>query len=58
MNPATIAIIVSGAIEIIKLAPKWVADAKGRGELTPELEAELDKRIAELDKLPHWKVEP
>jgi len=58
MNPATILALITAAIEIGKMAPKWIQDLKGRGELTPEQEAELDAKIADLKNRDHWQIRP
>ena len=58
MNATTIALIVSAAIEVIRLAPKWIQDAKDRDEMTPEEEAELDAKIADLKNRDHWQIRP
>ena len=58
METAVIIAIISGAVEVLKLAPKWIKDAKERGELTPEQEAALDAKIASAPLKDHWQFEP
>jgi len=57
METAAIIAIISGAVEVLKLAPKWIKDAKGRGELTPEQEAALDAKIANAGLKEHWQID-
>ena len=57
MNPLLIAALVSAAVELTKLVPQVVQQLKKTGELTPEQEAELDRKIAELPTKEHWQIE-
>lgn len=49
---------ISGAEVAIKLVNSLIARAKQNAELTPEQEAEVDKRHKELMSQAHWQVEP
>lgn len=57
MNPVMIAALVEAAVELTKLIPQVVKDLKRTGELTPEQEAALDAKIAELPTKEHWQIE-
>jgi hypothetical protein len=58
MTGVEIIALVGAAVELAKLVPGAVRVLKQSGELTPEQEAELDRKIAELNTLPHWRVDP
>lgn len=58
MDPATILALVSAAIALVEKIPGAIETLKQNAELTPEQEAELDQKIAELKTKAHWQHEP
>ncbi len=56
MEAQAIIALVLAAIDIVDKAPEIISKLKQNAELTPEQEAELDARIANLKNQPHWKL--
>jgi len=44
MNPDQILAAIGVVDSLLELIPKWISLAKARGELTPEQEADFQKR--------------
>lgn len=55
MTPLEIIALIGAAVELAKKITPAVEALKQSGELDPEQEEELDRRISELKNLPHWK---
>jgi hypothetical protein len=55
VNAAAIIALIDAAITLANKIPDAVKVLKKSGELTPEQEAALDAKIAELDSKPHWR---
>lgn len=58
MGAAEILALVGAAIALIDKIPPAIAALKQSAEMTPEQEAELDAKIAELRTKAHWQIEP
>ena len=56
MNPTQILALVNAALLLIEKIGPAVSALKQSAELTPEQEAELDKRLADIKSAAHWQV--
>jgi uncharacterized coiled-coil DUF342 family protein len=56
MQPTVILALIEAALALIDKIPSAVQALKQTTELTPEQEAQLDQRIAQLKDQAHWKL--
>jgi uncharacterized coiled-coil DUF342 family protein len=56
MQPTVILALIEAALALIEKIPSAVQALKQTTELTPEQEAQLDQRIAQLKDQAHWKL--
>lgn len=56
MNPTEIIALIDAFVALAAKLPTAIEALKRNTELTPEEEAALDQRIAQLKTLPHWRV--
>jgi len=56
VNAVAIIALIEAAIMLVSKIPDAIQTLKKSGELTPEQEAQLDAKIAELASKPHWRL--
>lgn len=57
MNAVAILALIEASIALIEKLPGAIAALKQTAELTPEQDAILDAKIAELKTKAHWQIE-
>jgi hypothetical protein len=50
--------LIDGILTLLARLPALIGLVKQSAELTPEQEAALDARIAQLSDKAHWKLDP
>ncbi len=58
MSAAAIAAVISVVENLLALIPQWIAQAKARGELTSEQEADFQTRCNGVFAQPYAQPEP
>ena len=56
MNPQTVLLAITAAEAAFKLYATIREEIERKGEMTPELEQELDSRALKMFTKDHWKV--